>query len=538
MLAIIIVVLGALAVIAIAFSSYLSMLNSSNQMAKSLEEKRLVNDWVLSLQQSMRPFGLDRTLVVPNGQELAGKDYQVPPSSINLSTQNSWGKDIIYCPFAINKGTGTDIIKAGDGETYLANVVTGSDGIEYIYSVQAGAAPTGTDLVAALISPLPTETSPSCADIAYDIQTGDYYTTNYDGVVYPVLYNSMIVSNQASSIRLSASSSESLSQQVDDWTSILPDVLNITLDSNASSYITSGINFINEGQSKTKSIVFRGNSPSTSVVNGSDITIVFENVTVSLSDMSFGDGVNVEFINSDVTLDNVSIYDVTFEGANVYVKNSASFVSVDSPVEIIDSKISSLSATLNIIKNGSIGANLVNSKVSTDRILINNLDYGGAGVVVGNASSLLVNDQLGSNGEYLDSVLGVASGGSLSLSSINVEVNNPVDTFLFNQGDVYLDNLFINFNSSSIRGIILGLNSDTVLNRVQIGSTSSSPAIGVEDLGGAKFIGGFNTLVYAQTNCWLGDIFVGASAQATGSTSEAQSETTKSSNRSVWTCNL
>ena len=285
MLAIIIVVLGALAVIAIAFSSYLSMLNSSNQMAKSLEEKRLVNDWVLSLQQSMRPFGLDRTLVVPNGQELSGKDYQVPPSSINLSTQNSWGKDIIYCPFAINKGVGTDIIKAGDGETYLANVVTGSDGIEYVYSVQSGAAPAGTDILAALISPLPTETSPSCVDIAYDTQTGDYYTTNYDGVVYPVLYNSMIVSNQASSVRLSTSSSESLSQQVDDWSSILPDVLNITLDSNASDYITSGVDFINEGQSKTKSIVFRGNSPSSSVINGAGVNIVFENVTVSLSDM-------------------------------------------------------------------------------------------------------------------------------------------------------------------------------------------------------------------------------------------------------------
>ena len=61
--------------------------------------------------------------------------------------------------------------------------------------------------------------------------------------------------------------------------------------------------------------MFRGNSPSTSVVNGSDITIVFENVTANLSNMSFGDGVNVEFINSDVTLDNVSIHDVTFEGA-------------------------------------------------------------------------------------------------------------------------------------------------------------------------------------------------------------------------------
>ena len=207
-------------------------------------------------------------------------------------------------------------------------------------------------------------------------------------------------------------------------------------------------------------------------------------------------------------------------------------------MEIIDSKISSLSATLNIVKNSSIGANLVNSKVSADRILINNLDYGGAGVVVGNASSLLVNDGLGSSGEYLDSVLGVSSGGSLNLSSINVNVDNPVDTFLFNQGDVYLDNLFINFNSSSIRGIILGLNSDTVLNRVQIGSASSRPVSGVEDLGGAKFIGGFNTLIFAQTSCWDGEIFVGASAQVAGSTSEAQSQDTKSSNRSVWTCNL
>ncbi len=539
MLAIIVVVLGALAVVAIAFSSYLSMVNSSSQVTKALEERRLINDWVLSIQQSMRPLGLDRTLLVPNGRVVGSNDYLSPPESINLPSKNAWDKDIIYCPFSLNVGSGSTSIPSGDGESYSATMTLGSDGIEYVYSVENGANTTNTELMAAIISPLPAETSPSCSDIVYDSQTGKYVTANYDGIVYPVVYNSMIVSNQAKSVTLNSGTSESLSDLVSDWDSILPDVLNINIDNQSADFNTSDLRFINSEQSKSKSIVLHGKSVNGSILNGSSSSVVlFENVTVNLKDITLGDSLAVSFINSDVTLDNVKLNNVSFEGSRVFVKNSITISGGSAGVRVQDSEISGSSATIKVEKSANVGISLANSSMSSENILLENLSSGGVGVIVGNSSSFLVGQSMLSSGTYLDNVLGVASGGSLNLSSINILISNSVDTFLFNQGDVYLDNLLIDFNSSVIRGIILGLNSDTVLNQVQVGTASSRPSVGIEDLGGAKFIGGFNTIVYGQSNCWIGDIFQNVAPAHSGSTSEALTTSTKSSNRSVWQCDI
>lgn len=538
MLAIIVVVLGAIAIVAIAFSSYLSMVSSSSQIIKSLEEKRIINDISSSIQQLMKPLGQDRLLIVPNGVSVADKDYLLPPQGVSSQVRNSWGKDIMYCPFSLSQGVGTDTILAGDGETYSATLVTDSNGVEYVYSVESGADPTNTDLVAAIISPLPTNTSPSCSDIRFDSQEGSYFTVNYDGIVYPVVYSSFVVSNQAKSVRPDPESNADVAELFSDWHSIIPDVTNVVLEARVGSYTTSDLLFINDSQSKSKAIVMKGEGISSSIIDGASASIVFENVTVNLSDMSFSQGVSVEFVNSDVTLNNVAINNVTINSSDVYLKGVSNIYSGSTPFSIYNSSVSGKSASLNIYKEGNIGAELKGSSLSVDNLSVNNTSPNGVGVVIGDASSLLIGQSITSSGDYLDNVLGIASGGSLNNSNININISNAVDTFLFNQGDVYLDDVFINFNSSVIRGIILGLNSDTVLNQVQVGSDTSRPDVGIQDIGGAKFIGGFGTQVYATSECWSGDIFLSVDASAMGSTSESQTNANKSSNRSVWTCNI
>jgi len=538
MLAIFVVVLAALAVVAISFSTYLSMVSSSNQVTKALEERRLVNDWALSIQQSMRPLGLNRQLIVPNGQQVAGNDYLLPPESINLQSKNSWGRDIIYCPFSITDGSGSETILAGDGDSYSASVVTDSNGVEYVYSVNSSSDPTNTDIVAAIISPIPAETNPSCLDIRFDSTSGDYYVSNYDGIVYPIVYSGLIVSNQAKSVFLNSGSSAQLSDEFSDWSSIRPDSTNVVLESRTGEYTTSSISFINDGQSKSKSISMRGNGVSVSKLNSSSASFVFDNVTVNLKDLSFGSGISVQFINSDITLDNVILNNVSFVGSDVSLKGNTTLISGGSPLSVVDTDINGSEAILTIQKDANIGAELTGSKLSLEKLTINNQSSNGVGVVIGQSSSVIIAQSLSSSGSFLDSVLGVASGGSFNNSNINVNIFNSVDTFLFNQGNVYLDNVFINFNSSVITGIILGLNSDTVINQVQLGSGSSRPDVGVRDIGGAKFIGGFNVIVFGQSACWVGDIFESSAPNANGTTSEATFPSAKSSNRSVWNCDI
>lgn len=535
MLAIIVIVLGALAIVAIAFSSYLSMVSSSGQLMKSLEEKRLINDITSSIQQLMRPLGQDRLLLVPNGQVVDGVDYLLPPRGVNFQTKNGWGRDLMYCPFSLTKESGSDLILAGAGQTYSATLVTDSSGAEYVYSVEQGADPTGTDLVAAIISPLPTETSPSCADIRFDRETGNYFTRNFDGLVHPVVYSSFVVSNQAKSIRPDPDSNSDIAELFSSWASIIPDVTNVVLQPKASAYLTSNLLFINDSQAKSKSVIFRGDSPSTSVINGSSSEIVFENVTVHLSNMSFADGLHVRFINSDVTLDNVSVRNISIDSSNVFLRGQTSLYSGSDPIIINNSNIRGSSANLSIYKSGNVGAQLSGSMVSVNSISFNNLTPNGVGMVVGNSSSLIVGQSVASSGSYLDNIFGIASGGLFNNSNISVNISNPVDTFLFNQGNVYLDNVSISFNSDVIRGIILGLNSDTILNQVQLGSSGNQPSVGVEDVGGAKFVGGEGTLIYATSECWSGTIFERPASSFPGGGSQTR---VRDTNLSAWQCNF
>jgi len=537
MLAILIVLIMSMAVIAVSYNTYLNMANSSGQISKLLEEKRLLNDWTNSLQFSMRPFGLDRSLVVPNGETNSDIDYMLPPASINLSAKNAWGKDIIYCPFSSNTSAGTDTLKAGGGNTYSASLMTGVDGIEYVYSI-SNDDPTDTDLLAAIISPIPAKTSPSCLDIRFDSITGTYYVVNYDGVVHAVKASALVVSNQAKSVI--ASQEGDIADSLVDWSAMVPDVTNIQVPSMQSgAYQMRSMSFTSAQSSKNKVINLTGEGTSQSVVSGDGSSIVFENVSVSIKDLTFGEGTSLTFVNSDVTLDNVVLHNIYVEGSKVFAKGDVKLVASTRAIEIKDSNYSGRSTSLIISREfDSFGLHLSGSDISADSLVIENSISNGVSVLLDKGSSLITETSLVSNGSYLDSVLSLATDTVYNADSVSITINNPVDAFMFTQGDVLLHGVLINFNSSVDQGIILGLNSETVLNNVQIGSATSRPLSGVVDLGGAKFIGGFGTIINSSSTCWSGDIFATASPNTSGSSSVPTDQSYKSANRSVWACNI
>lgn len=539
MLAMLIIIITSLAIVAVGFNTYLNMLNSSNQIVRALDESRLVNDWTISIQKAMRPFGYDRRLLVPNGVSVAGKDYMLPPDSINLPSKNSWDRDLIYCPYAITKDRGADSIKAGDSETYGASLFTGVDGIEYVYSILEESDPTGTDLLAAIISPIPSETNPSCNDIRYDSEVGNYYVINYDGVVHAITYNSLVVSNQPKSIFVSSQTTLPLSSLVSDWNAMQPDLLSIELDSSVNDFATDSIDFINTQSSKAKTISIKGQELGSSTIIGSSAVLNFNNVSVKMSDINFGSGVSLNFVNSDVTLKNVTINNVTFEGVNIYATGDVQFISNNQPVSFVGSQFNGSTANLVITKkSSSIGLTTKNSKVFVNTLTINNDTENGAALIIGDASSLGITTSLSAQGVYLDSLLSVDTGGSLNLNNISIFVSTPLDTFIFNKGNMTLSNLSVSFSSSVIKGIILGLNSDTVLNSFGLATSGNLPTVGIEDIGGAKFVAGFNTLISASAACWFGDLFESVAPSSSGSTSEPLSPNFKASNRSAWTCNI
>lgn len=501
-----------------------------------MNDKTTLSNWNQSIQANMKPYGENRSLLVPNGVDEEGKSYQTPPSHINLPRVNSLGYDVIYCPFSLTSGISLSSINAGIKRTYSAKVITGIDGNEYVESVSNSIVAKNNGMMAALLSPLSSE-SVSCLDIEYNTSKGDYELTKGSALISVVSDTNLVVTNRP--VVIIPSTVDDISVLASDWLAVLPSVLTIDLRAQAGLYQTEGYQFVNSSGSRNKAIIIKGGSSKDTIIdNGKPVTYRFENVSVTLDNVAGSSNVLFEFVNSDVILNDATLLSSKFINTNVIVKGSVLLDSPVSAVEFENSKVwGQQDAILNIGKgNDTVGLVLKNSKLALDNLSVANSVSGGVGLLLLNTSALNITQAINITGSYLDSVISAAQESNVQVTNSNIVVTSDVDTFMYSEGPVSVIKSSINFVSQVNSGIVLSTNAVLNLSETTIGGSINAPVNGVIDIGGAQFITGSLSVVYSTAKCWDGDIFSGAGSNTNGGTSQATIDYEKAANRSAWSC--
>lgn len=534
MISLIIIAILTMALIGTISINMLNLGNQTEQVVRTLEERTDVIAIKNAIKQELRPVGVNRKLSLPTGV-LSSAGYMTLPDSVSIDNNNAWNMEYIYCPYSTTEltGAGNGTVQTAPAEGYNIQTTT-YDGKEYII---ASTQPTISqyNVLAVIISPIPSATTPQCEDVRYDTTNDIFYTLNYDGVVEVIREETSIISREPVSLNLSSSDSGlRIDQEVSKWSVELPELYTINLDSG--SFLTDDLNFINPLVSKGKQVSIIGSASGPTQISGdSAANLTFENTVVVLKDITFNSSIDVNFINSDVYLENVSIASLSIEDSKVKSRGSVVLTassSITAENSLID--LRDHSAILN--KNNSSSAlNLVNSKLLIDNLTIQNNTSGGIGVLLSPLSSLVSDGTITINGASLLSGISVDTEASFNLDNGGIDANTTMDTIIYVQGDVDINNSFINGSPSINNAIVMGDGAEFNLSASNIGSGGSATVVGVRDLGGAKFISGQSSTVSAVSNCWTGDIFYLAPS-LNGSTSVTPDNNYKMVNKSNWTC--
>lgn len=533
MLTLIIIATIALAMISIVGINILTLGSQTEQLLSSVEERANIAAAKNLLQQSMRPLGKDRTLIVPMGSESIN-GYTTLPSSISVSKSNSWGIEYLYCPFSLNQLTG-----AGDGSvvspnysSYEVEITTDSDGNNYVYS--STLPPVNKSIVAALISPIPSSTMPNCSDIRYDEIKGDFYLVGYNGIIEVIRKETSYISRQSEVVDLTPSSGLLINEELSFWDSYTPEMMTVNLT--AGSYNTGNITFINPSKARNKEVIFNGSGVNSSFLSPSSAIITFENMVVRISDISFDNTTTLRLLNSELYVENSKISNLESTNSQIHISGNSTLNSA-SQINLVDSKLTSKGTSLLIEKRTGTGINLVRSSMSIDSATINNNVAGGIGILVNPTSSVMITNSLTATGSGFTSVLSVDSNGTLSMRNTSLLIEPYSDTAIYSKGFVDIDSSNIIMSNNIANGIVLDVGSVISFQDSVIGSSAFFPSVGINDLNGARFIGGSGSAINADSNCWQGDVFYTTSS-LDGSSSQTSDVGARMYNKSSWQCNI
>lgn len=539
MITLIILAILAMSLISVISMNVLNLGVQTEQVLSSTEERANILNIKNALSQSFRPLGLGQTQLAPVGQ-LSSSDYHTIPSHLPIDRFNAWGREYIYCPYSISglSGSGTSSVQTSNSTSYSIATVQDSNNIDYVYESSAPPV-TGMNILAMIISPIPSSTTPKCEDVRYDQSQQSFYTLNYDGVVQ-VIRGNEIVKTRFPTIKTLDSSDADLmiDQEVLEWSSQLPEVY--TLDFNTGSFDTSDISFINPSKLKNKQISLVGDGDQlTSISPSTDIDITFENVVVHLDSLAFSSNVDLHFINSEVYINQVTTSNVEFIESKVTLTGSV-VINATNPIIVSSSNITSDAITrshLNIHKFGSLGIDLQNSILNLDDLTITNHLSGGTGVAVNSLSNAFFDGLINMEGLYSLNYFGIDTEGELILSSANINITNNLDTFVYSKGNIVLNDVNSQFSGNVSNVFLLDNDSQLTIDDSYIGTPSNHADNGVIDLGGARFVSGDTSEINAKSSCWSGQIFFDV-ASSNGAYSESNNQTYMIANKSNWLCSI
>lgn len=533
MLTLIIIATIALAMIAVVGVNILTLSNQTEQLLSSVEERARIVTIKNLLQQSMRPIGQGRTLLVPAGQDSI-EGYSTLPTSISVQKTNAWGFDYLYCPFSTKQlsGTGNGTVTSPNSSSYNIQVITDSDGVEYVYASELPIV--DKSIVAVIVSPLPGPSMPNCSDIRYDSTDNEFFLVDYNGIIEVIREDTSYVSRVSDVIDITPTAGLMLNQELTFWDSYSPEILTINLSSG--SFDTGDIFFRNPSKAKNKEVIIKGEGMLTSEISPISSTLTFENMVVRISDISLSPSTTLRLMNSDLYIENARVSNLESSDSQIYVDGSTILDSA-SGINLIDSKLTSRGASLLINKRSGTGIDLVRSSMSIESATIDNNSAGGVGILVNPTSSLMITNNLNATGSSFTSILSVDSNGTLSLRDTSLLIEPYSDTAIYSKGFIDIDSSNIIMSNNIANGIILDVGAVISFQNSSIGSASFYPNVGINDLNGARFIGGSGSAITADSNCWQGDVFYTA-LSADGGSSQTSDVGARMYNKSSWQCNI
>lgn len=534
--------------------SIISMTQDVQKINSAQSDKNLLSQWEIVIGNNLKSFTDERIIAAPLGRDVMfenGSSYHTLPAGMGVTNINAFGRPLIYCPFS-DKQIPSDHPKLakipGISNSYMVGTERGFDGNEYVlYADQKlDASVLYRGVVAFIISPMSRNGIVSgCEDVRYEAAAGRYFIPG--GNVKAILKQTARLNEDRKVVMNAVGDDASdLGRIVQSWDATKPNDFVIALDKDKSDYQINSDLALSGSYAEHKRVEVSSLGGASYIDSPKPIKLEFNNIDVTLKNITFGGNIGVVVKGGSLTLSNarlsgLSVTDssLRFEGNSYFNKPSSN---LELPVIVNDSDIYQNGVDVYIETNAMGGLLLNGSRWSLSKASASFVSQ----TKMKNAIQVLRGSDVLSDGADLgfqsvsnsvdagDSLFIIDDSSRAVLDRSLISVADASDSLFFNKGSLYLNETDINFDSSVGAAVVMGIGSSATISGTEIGGNTNKPAYGVLDKG-ARFVGGSNTNIYSSLSCWSGDVFESAETSS-GSSSIANTDFNKAFNKSNWSC--
>lgn len=544
MLAIIVLMIIAIVLGGIAAYQLYAVTQTQNLLIQSQKNISTVAMWKTLIISKAKAVGYNNEIVLPYGENKTG--YHTVPQWVYFNTKNPWGKDIIYCPFSsVSSGTPNGTINLAIGNYQVEvkqDFTTANSGQQRPYVVSSENLGYPTDILAFLISPIPTavQTPVTCAGLSFNNGTQSYTSPNglvetiTKGDVETFANLSMLSGQPNSPIQSAGTFTNTVSNDSATDGNTLINNLNYIISSNVNyAYLKLGSGthtlpngVLNSGNDEfpiRKTLIIEGDeSTVTTITSSSTSGLDLNNYDIYLKNVRFANTFRLSASNSKINTYNVDVANMDIKNTEWLVMDNT-VVNSDGTLPPISTYASKLfiapSKTLRVNEtsgnNTAINAELSTIIGSTGSAL--NLYKAGAPNTIQLISSELKMDAstltINSSGNYnVDLYLDDAS--NISLYDAVINLSGRAADGIYSNGHLSLYGSDVITMSGGNRAITLSNNASANIrgsSRASVignANAGSRPSVGIFDDGGAKFVSGQSGVtIYANSQCATGNLF-------------------------------
>lgn len=303
----------------------ISLTDSTTKNFKAQSDVDQMNRWHSVVSNSLRPYGESQKLVAPMSVN-SGSYYSTLPNNIigaiGLSSKNSKGKDIIYCPLSQDTiqpaETVTDNISFYEDTdstiiSYQAVTAEYENGIKYLLKhrdFESIDSSIDGNVLAILISPFSDEKI-GCKDVQID-SSGKPVIYTSEGVPAGIVRIATKDEKNSSSINkpvhvntVDYTSTTSFNALVGSYDAIQPSRFILDMHDKGESYeLTSDLLISSSFPGNKDQFIINGSGSGTLIDASSPVTLKFNNMSVKLNNVSLGSNVSLEITNGLLEIDN------------------------------------------------------------------------------------------------------------------------------------------------------------------------------------------------------------------------------------------
>ncbi len=586
MLAMLVLSIIMIGVLAYACAILLGVIDQTNSLTRIQQDKQMLNQASIYLINHLKPLGVNGKLVAPLGVERSG--HHTVPAFLGMPSKNSYGLDLIYCPFAEPISTSdypVISVSLDESSSYTVKHRADALGRAYVYesNFAGDASYNDQDLLAFIISRRAGSRA-TCADIVRN-SDGAYLAPN--AMVKAIGRASARGATALAPVSLAASelgssiSGSDMSLLMAFWNAQRCQDFFFNIDDDSDWVITDSafnFDFINgEHCGPTRVIITGAGGAITSISAPDRLTITLKNVHAVFQGAHFGPNIDLQVLGGKLLLKDVifdgsilvdqaslSVSGATLSGAinlreselvsaQSQINASASLIGsrwrIDGPTTLTHTASESLSLKGSVISQ-SAGSLTINSSSSARAAIELShsqwISHGHAivfshGVNGAPAITLKHGSGMELDGASLtlqapasaqgDTRIEIGLDSKFSASDSSILSAGANDTLFLVAGAMTLESSSVAIGASLASFASLHPTAQLTLQGSQIGSASGPALNAIKGVGG-RFIGGAGTSIYASASCWsLSGIFSGASAIS------SQNPVYQNHNMSNWSCN-